>query len=167
MVARWPRSRMLARAAPRPPLRLAWEPRCARRRDCPAGARSSAAAPAGVRSPDRNDLARQSADDALLANKVRLWQLRGEGRFTTWACGFVIPEVSSKLGRCSQDREIWPGRQPRSAAWYSGYLERTMAMLSASSPGLPAWTFSSGCDRRPAGGGAVGSGSGGLGLPPR
>ena len=42
-----------------------------------------------------------------------------------------------------------------------------MAMLTASSPDVPAWTFSSGGDRRPAGGGAVGSGSGGLGLPPR
>ena len=43
-----------------------------------------------VTGTELDDLARQSADDALLANAVRLGQLRGEGRFTTWARKFVI-----------------------------------------------------------------------------
>jgi hypothetical protein len=33
-------------------------------------------------------------------------------------------------------------------AWYSGHLERTIAILTASSPDAPAWTFSSRGDRR-------------------
>ena len=46
-----------------------------------------------------DDLAHQAADDALLAIMAKLAQFRGESRFTTWAYGFVILEVSAKLGR--------------------------------------------------------------------
>ena len=45
------------------------------------------------------DLAYQAAADALLAITAKLEQFRGESRFTTWACKFVIFEVSAKLGR--------------------------------------------------------------------
>ena len=46
-----------------------------------------------------NDLADQAAADALLAITGKLGQFRGESRFTTWACKFVIFEVSAKIGR--------------------------------------------------------------------
>ena len=49
--------------------------------------------------PELDDLAHQSADDALMAITAKLGQFRGESRFTTWAYGFVILEVSAKLGR--------------------------------------------------------------------
>lgn len=46
-----------------------------------------------------NDLAYQAAADALVAITGKLGQFRGESRFTTWACKFVIFEVSAKIGR--------------------------------------------------------------------
>jgi len=52
-----------------------------------------------VTGPELDDLAHQSADDALLAITAKLEQFRGESRFTTWAYKFVVLEVSSKLGR--------------------------------------------------------------------
>ena len=52
-----------------------------------------------VTGSELDDLAQQSADDALLAITAKLAQFRGESRFTTWACKFVILEVSAKLGR--------------------------------------------------------------------
>jgi RNA polymerase sigma-70 factor (ECF subfamily) len=47
--------------------------------------------------PERDDLALQAADDALLAITGKLDQFRGESRFTTWAYKFVILEVSARL----------------------------------------------------------------------
>jgi len=49
--------------------------------------------------PELDDLAYQAAADALLAITAKLGQFRGESRFTTWACKFVILEVSAKIGR--------------------------------------------------------------------
>ncbi len=49
--------------------------------------------------PELDDLADQSADDALLAITAKLGEFRGESRFTTWAYMFVILEVSNKIGR--------------------------------------------------------------------
>jgi RNA polymerase sigma-70 factor, ECF subfamily len=49
--------------------------------------------------PELEDLAHQAAADALLAVTRKLGQFRGESRFTTWACKFVIFEVSAKTGR--------------------------------------------------------------------
>ena len=49
--------------------------------------------------PERDDLALQAADDALLAVAGKLGQFRGESRFATWACKFVILEVSARLAR--------------------------------------------------------------------
>ena len=55
--------------------------------------------PAGVEGRERDDLAHQAADDALLAITSKLHQFRGDSRFTTWAYKFVMFEVSAKLGR--------------------------------------------------------------------
>ena len=52
-----------------------------------------------ITGPELDDLAHQSADDALLAVMAKLGQFRGESRFTTWAYKFVVLEVSTKLGR--------------------------------------------------------------------
>jgi RNA polymerase sigma-70 factor (ECF subfamily) len=52
-----------------------------------------------ISGPELDDLAHQAAADALLAITGKLDRFRGESRFTTWACKFVIFEVSSKLGR--------------------------------------------------------------------
>lgn len=67
-----------------------------------------------VTGPELDDLAHQSAGDAVLAITAKLSQFRGESRFTTWACKFVILEVSAKLGRhfwqrpaVSFDAEDW------------------------------------------------------------
>lgn len=52
-----------------------------------------------VRGPELDDLAEQSADDALLAVLAKLPTFRGESRFTTWAYRFVVLELSHQLGR--------------------------------------------------------------------
>ena len=52
-----------------------------------------------ITGPELDDLAYRSADDALFAMTTKLAQLRGNSRFTTWACKFAVLEVSSKLGR--------------------------------------------------------------------
>ena len=52
-----------------------------------------------VTGPEVDDLAHQAAADAALLITRRIDEFRGESRFTTWACKFVIFEVSSKLGR--------------------------------------------------------------------
>src|SRR5215471_18587986 len=48
---------------------------------------------------EHEDLAYQAAADALMAITGKIGQFRGESRFTTWACKFVILEVSAKVGR--------------------------------------------------------------------
>jgi RNA polymerase sigma-70 factor, ECF subfamily len=70
--------------------------------------------------PELDDLAYQAAADALVAIAGKIGQFRGESRFTTWACKFVIFEVSAKIGRhfwrhpaVRLDAEEWsrlPGR---------------------------------------------------------
>ena len=55
--------------------------------------------PVGIEGRERDDLAHQAADDALLAITGKLDRFRGDSRFTTWAYKFVILEVSAKLGR--------------------------------------------------------------------
>jgi RNA polymerase sigma-70 factor, ECF subfamily len=47
---------------------------------------------------EREDLAHQAADDAMVAIIGKLGQFRGESRFTTWAYKFVVLEVSAQLG---------------------------------------------------------------------
>ncbi len=54
-----------------------------------------------------DDLAVQSADDALLAVLAKLDEFRGDSRFTTWAYKFALLETAVKLRRRPwQEREI-------------------------------------------------------------
>jgi len=55
--------------------------------------------PVPIEGHERDDLAHQAADDAMLAIIRKLGQFRGESRFTTWAYKFVVLEVSAQLGR--------------------------------------------------------------------
>jgi RNA polymerase sigma-70 factor, ECF subfamily len=64
---------------------------------------------------ERDDLAVQSADDALVAVLAKLDQFRGASRFTTWAYKFAVLEAGVKLRRREwRDRELplepegWP-----------------------------------------------------------
>jgi len=69
----------------------------------------------GLRGGDSEDLAQQSADDALVLILRKLGEFRGESRFTTWAYKFAIFEAAAKVRKRSwQAREIplapeaWP-----------------------------------------------------------
>ena len=59
-----------------------------------------------LRGGDREDLAQQSADDALMAILAKLRDFRGEARFTTWAYKFALLEAAVKLRRLA-----WQGRE--------------------------------------------------------
>jgi len=59
-----------------------------------------------LRGGDHDDLAQQSADDALVAVLAKLDQFRGESRFTTWAYKFALLEASVKVRR-----RAWQGRE--------------------------------------------------------
>ena len=59
-----------------------------------------------LRGGDLDDLAQQSADDALLAILDKLDEFRGESRFTTWAYKFALLEAAVKLRR-----RAWQGRE--------------------------------------------------------
>jgi RNA polymerase sigma-70 factor (ECF subfamily) len=59
-----------------------------------------------LRGGDREDLAQQSADDALLAILSKLEEFRGEARFTTWAYKFALLEAAVKIRRLA-----WQGRE--------------------------------------------------------
>jgi RNA polymerase sigma-70 factor (ECF subfamily) len=63
---------------------------------------------------ERDDIAHQASDDALMAIKAKVSEFRGESRFTTWAYRFVMFEVSTKIGRhfwrrrpVAMDRDAW------------------------------------------------------------
>jgi RNA polymerase sigma-70 factor (ECF subfamily) len=55
---------------------------------------------------DGDDLAHQSADDALMAVLRRLPDFRGDSRFTTWAYKFALYEAGVKVRR-----RAWQGRE--------------------------------------------------------
>jgi RNA polymerase sigma-70 factor, ECF subfamily len=56
---------------------------------------------------EREDLAQQSADDALMAVLAKLGEYRGASRFTTWAYKFALLEAGAKTGRRAwHDRQI-------------------------------------------------------------
>jgi RNA polymerase sigma-70 factor (ECF subfamily) len=64
--------------------------------------------------PDRDDLAREAAAGALTAITAQLGGFRGQSRFSTWACKFVVFGVSATAGRRfsqartpSLDQEDW------------------------------------------------------------
>jgi RNA polymerase sigma-70 factor (ECF subfamily) len=68
-----------------------------------------------LRGDDYDDLAQQSADDALVAVLAKLGTFRGDSRFTTWVYKFALYEAAVKLRRRAwQDRELtlqpdaWP-----------------------------------------------------------
>jgi RNA polymerase sigma-70 factor (ECF subfamily) len=59
-----------------------------------------------LRGDDFDDLAMQSADDALVAVVSKLDSYRGESKFTTWAYKFALLEAAVKLRR-----RAWQGRE--------------------------------------------------------
>jgi RNA polymerase sigma-70 factor (ECF subfamily) len=59
-----------------------------------------------LRGDDFDDLAVQSADDALVAILAKLDTFRGDSRFTTWAYKFALLESAVKLRR-----RAWQGRE--------------------------------------------------------
>jgi RNA polymerase sigma-70 factor (ECF subfamily) len=59
-----------------------------------------------LRGDDFDDLAMQSADDALVAILAKLETFRGDSRFTTWAYKFALLEAAVKLRR-----RAWQGRE--------------------------------------------------------
>ncbi len=60
-----------------------------------------------LRGDDHDDLAQQSADDALVAVLRKLDDFRGDARFTTWAYKFALLEAAAKVrGRAWQGREV-------------------------------------------------------------
>ena len=59
-----------------------------------------------LRGDDFDDLALQSADDALMAIMGKLDTFRGDSRFTTWAYKFALLEAAVKLRR-----RAWQGRE--------------------------------------------------------
>ena len=68
-----------------------------------------------LRAGDLQDVAQQSADDALVAVLRRLDTFRGESRFTTWAYKFALYETAANVRKLAwQGREIavtaeeWP-----------------------------------------------------------
>lgn len=67
-----------------------------------------------LRGDDHDDLALQSADDALVAILGKLGDFRGDSRFTTWAYKFALYEAAATMRRRS-----WQGREIplESEAW--------------------------------------------------
>ena len=59
-----------------------------------------------LRGDDWDDLAHQSADDALVAILRKLPDFRGDSRFTTWAYKFALLEAGVKARR-----RAWQGRE--------------------------------------------------------
>jgi RNA polymerase sigma-70 factor (ECF subfamily) len=55
---------------------------------------------------DHEDLAQQSADDALVAILGKLGEFRGESRFTTWAYKFALYEAAAAMRK-----RAWQGRE--------------------------------------------------------
>jgi RNA polymerase sigma-70 factor (ECF subfamily) len=81
-------------------------------------ARRRAALPAAAR--DHQDLAHQSADDALVALLGKLDDFRGQSRFTTWAYKFALYEAAVKVRRLA-----WRGRElPLDADDWPAALDR-------------------------------------------
>ena len=59
-----------------------------------------------LRGNDHDELAHQSADDALVAILNNLGDFRGKSRFTTWAYKFAVLEAGTKIRR-----RAWQGRE--------------------------------------------------------
>ncbi|MGH2913553.1 MAG: RNA polymerase sigma factor [Solirubrobacteraceae bacterium] len=83
---------------------------------------------AHLRGGDLDDLAHQSADDALVAILGKLDAFRGDSRFTTWAYKFALYEAAAKVRkRAWQGREIPVGAEawPEVASRRPGPERRT------------------------------------------
>jgi RNA polymerase sigma-70 factor (ECF subfamily) len=68
-----------------------------------------------IRGGDQEDLAQQSAGDAMVAILSKLDDFRGQSKFTTWAYKFALYEAAAKLRKLAwQERELpleaeqWP-----------------------------------------------------------
>jgi RNA polymerase sigma-70 factor (ECF subfamily) len=59
-----------------------------------------------IRGGDQEDLAEQSAGDALVAILSKLDDFRGDSRFTTWAYKFALYEAAAKIRKLA-----WQGRE--------------------------------------------------------
>jgi RNA polymerase sigma-70 factor (ECF subfamily) len=59
-----------------------------------------------LRGDDHDDLAHQSADDALVAVLAKLGDFRGDSRFTTWVYKFALLEAAVKVRR-----RAWQGHE--------------------------------------------------------
>ncbi|MFL5495531.1 MAG: RNA polymerase sigma factor [Gemmatimonadales bacterium] len=92
-------------------------------------ARRRASLPA-LRPDEVEDLCQQAANDALMAILGKLPEFRGAARFTTWACKFVMFEISTKLRRAAwrdraveTDETVWATIPDRALQPLSGMLE--------------------------------------------
>jgi RNA polymerase sigma-70 factor, ECF subfamily len=59
-----------------------------------------------IRGGDQEDLAQQSAGDAMVAILSKLDQFRGESKFTTWAYKFALYEAAARIRKLA-----WQGRE--------------------------------------------------------
>ena len=59
-----------------------------------------------IRGGDQEDLAQQSAGDAMVAILSKLDDFRGESQFTTWAYKFALYEAAAKIRKLA-----WQGRE--------------------------------------------------------
>ena len=59
-----------------------------------------------IRGGDQEDLAQQSAGDAMVAILGKLDDFRGESKFTTWAYKFALYEAAARIRKLS-----WQGRE--------------------------------------------------------
>jgi RNA polymerase sigma-70 factor (ECF subfamily) len=96
-----------------------------------------------LRGDDFDDLALQSADDALVAVLAKLDDYRGDSKFTTWAYKFALLEAAVKLRRRAwQGREVplepetWPlvlsqGPSPQSSAERTELFEELQRAISS------------------------------------
>jgi len=90
--------------------------------------RRRAGAVGHLRGGDLEDVALQSADDALVAVLAKLDRFRGQSRFTTWAYKFALLEAAVKIRRLAwQGREIpqEPEQWPRFASAAASPQEAT------------------------------------------
>jgi RNA polymerase sigma-70 factor (ECF subfamily) len=68
--------------------------------------RRRCAAMTQIRGGDQEDLAEQSAGDAMVAILSKLDDFRGESQFTTWAYKFALYEAAAKIRKLA-----WQGRE--------------------------------------------------------
>ena len=97
---------------------------------------------AGLSAAERQDLATQAADDAMMGVLARLGDFRGLSRFTTWAYKFALLEAATKARRMAwRHRELprppedWlavadPDGRPEAAAEHAELLAALRAAVA-------------------------------------